>query len=147
MTTTSDSYCAVKADTTHRCLAKVIDLIIAMALWKVLPTPIGFFAATVYLLIGDGMPPRGQSLGKRLIGLRVVITPSQIDPPACAWKQSMIRNIPFVLCCFSTVLGFLGMLIFIVGIVLIAFETYFIFSDDQGIRLGDIFANTKVLDA
>lgn len=149
--TTNDSQAnktvsTVKADYTHRLLAKFIDFLIAVTLSRILPYYVGPLAAATYFLIADGLPPRGQSLGKRLIGLRVVVKPNVADPAPCSWKQSMLRNLPFALCCFGTVFGFLGLLIFIAGLILIAFETYFVFSDDQGIRVGDIFANTKVLD-
>lgn len=136
----------VHADRTHRALAKFIDVIVAMALWRLFPAPVGFFAAATYILIADGIPPRGQSLGKKFIGLKVVVLARTEIIGVGRWKHSMVRNLPFVLTFFATGLGFIGVLVFVVGLVLIAFETYFVFTDAQGIRLGDIFANTKVLD-
>lgn len=138
--------CDIKADHTNRFLAKFIDFLIAAAVWQILPSQIGFLASVTYILIADGMPPRGQSFGKRFIGLYVVYNPSGDAPHPCDWKHSIIRNLPFVLFCLASVFGFLGVLFFVVGLVLIAFEAYFVYSDDQGIRLGDIFANTKVLN-
>ena len=137
---------SIKADHTNRFIAKFIDFLIAVTIWQVLPSPVGFLASLTYVLLADGFPPLGQSLGKRIIGLYVVFSPGSDTPHPCDWKHSIIRNVPFALFCLGTVLGFLGMLFFVVGAVLIGFEAYFIYSDDQGIRLGDIFANTKVLN-
>ncbi len=137
-------YCPIKADLFNRVLAKFIDFLIASVL-LFLPMPIGFFAALTYLLIADGIPPKGQSIGKKLIGLKVVINPVSENPRVCNWRHSVIRNLPFVFLGFG-VFGLLGFLIFFIGLVVIGFESYFVFADDQGVRLGDIFANTKVLD-
>jgi UMF1 family MFS transporter len=38
-------------------------------------------------------------------------------------------------------------LLFVVGVPIIAFEAYMVWSDRLGIRIGDIFADTQVVDA
>jgi len=53
-----------------RTVAKILDFIIIAAAVEVIPKA-GFFAGIAYLLIGDGFFD-GRSLGKKLIGLRVV---------------------------------------------------------------------------
>ena len=44
-----------------------------------------------------------------------------------------------------TLVGWL--LPFVVGLPIIAFEAYMVWSDRLGIRIGDIFADTQVVDA
>jgi uncharacterized RDD family membrane protein YckC len=132
-----------RADRIHRVLARFIDILIASALWRILQNPVGIVAAATYLLIADGLPPNGQSLGKRLIGLKVVVQPGSAK---CAWRQSMVRNIPFALLMVASALGYFGFLVGLAALLVIGFECYFVFTDPQGLRLGDVFANTKVLD-
>ena len=141
-----DNYCPVKVDLVHRLLAKFIDFLIFSALLVILPSFVGFLAGVTYILIADGLN-HGQSLGKKWIGVKVVANPAHQEPKPCDFKKSITRNLPFAFIAFLNVFHFLGFLIFLVGLVFVVFETYFIFTDDQGVRLGDIFANTKVLDA
>ncbi len=53
-----------------RAIAKTLDFIIIAAAAEVIPKA-GFFAGLAYLLIGDGLFD-GRSVGKKIIGLRVV---------------------------------------------------------------------------
>ena len=60
-----------KAGFLNRVIARTIDFIIVVALYEIIPT-IGFFAGMIYLLISDGLF-QGRSIGKKLIGLKVII--------------------------------------------------------------------------
>ena len=60
---------AVKANTLNRCIAKFIDILIALLLAR-LPGYIGFCAGLLYIGIADGVMG-GRSVGKKIAGLRV----------------------------------------------------------------------------
>jgi len=56
-----------------RLIGKAIDLVITLALAKLPLYPAGPLAAFLYILICDGFKD-GRSIGKRVVGLRVVNT-------------------------------------------------------------------------
>ncbi|MBI4745079.1 MAG: hypothetical protein HY786_00675 [Deltaproteobacteria bacterium] len=60
-----------KADLLNRFLAKFIDFLIIGALGTAIKAPVGSMAALTYALIADGFFD-GRSLGKKLIGLKVI---------------------------------------------------------------------------
>lgn len=133
-----------KANLLNRFLAKFIDFLIIGVLATIVKAPIGSLAALTYSMISDGFFD-GRSLGKKLIGLRVVNLKTGLP---CSFKDSMLRNIPIGLTVLFAVIPILGwILLFTVGLVMILFESYLIYSDDGGIRIGDIFADTQVVDA
>ncbi|HLG19159.1 MAG TPA: RDD family protein [Bdellovibrionota bacterium] len=131
-----------KADNLHRALAKGIDFLIVGTLCTI-PSFVGIVAGAMYILISDGFF-RGQSVGKKLIGLRVVVT--QGEPKRCSFQDSMIRNLPYGVAIFLGSFPFGWFLFFTVGLFVVAVEAYFVYADDQGVRLGDIFADTQVID-
>ncbi|MEZ4818729.1 MAG: RDD family protein [Bdellovibrionota bacterium] len=97
-----------------------------------------------YLLAADGFF-QGQSLGKRIVGLHVrYISSMQGQYTACPYSQSAIRNMPFALTLFLSTLPILGKLFILLGLIFIGIEIYFMYSDDEGIRIGDIYAKTRV---
>ena len=125
----------------NRLIGKAIDLVIVMALASI---PLGYagpLAALLYLLISDGLKG-GRSLGKRVVGLRVVNTATG---KAADFKDSIIRNAPvavFVLFSFVPFVGvFLGI---VIGIPILAIELYLMTRLDQQARLGDTMADTRV---
>lgn len=133
-----------KANLLNRFLAKFIDFLIVGALAVVLKAPIGSLAALTYSFIADGFFD-GRSLGKKLIGLRVV---NLKTGKPCNYKDSIFRNIPIGITVMFALIPILGwILLFTVGLVMILFESYLIYSDVGGIRIGDIFADTQVVDA
>src|SRR4030042_1424814 len=73
-----------------RTVAKILDFIIIAAAIEVIPKA-GFFAGIAYLLIGDGLFD-GRSLGKKLIGLRVVSADTNTP---CTFRDSILRNSTF----------------------------------------------------
>ncbi len=134
-----------KADLLHRGIAKVIDFLIMGALCTI-PTIVGVVAGAVYILISDGLY-KGQSLGKKLIGLKVVVRDPQGECSRSCWfKDSIIRNLLFGITLFLSSIPLLGILFFLLGIVVVVVEAYFVYADDHGIRVGDIFAGTQVVD-
>jgi uncharacterized RDD family membrane protein YckC len=131
-----------KADLTLRALARLVDLAIGVSLAYAAPTA-GPILATLYLLVADGLM-NGQSIGKRLFGVRVVVIPRRA--PA-GYHESMLRNAPFALVAvFGSVLILHPALVF-AGLPIVVFEAWMIYTDRLGIRIGDIFADTQVVDA
>ncbi|MFC4314487.1 RDD family protein [Steroidobacter flavus] len=49
----------------------------------------GLFVSVVYLLLADGLP-RGQSVGKRLLGIAVI---DQVTRHPCTYTKSVVRNV------------------------------------------------------
>jgi len=128
-----------------RFVARLIDVVIALAmylLFKALWLPLGIFAACTYVGLQDGLGV-GQSVGKRLLGLRVI--DDQRGLPA-TMRHSFFRNLPFVLAIplLGSPLSWLFLLFLIGPIILL--ETYLIVALDSGIRVGDVLANTLVVE-
>lgn len=131
-----------KADLTLRGLARLVDLTIAFALAHTSPQ-LGPLLAAAYLLVADGLVA-GQSFGKRLFGVRAIVVPSRA--PA-GYQESLLRNAPFALVAIFYAVPVLWPLLFVAGMPIVAFEAYMILTDRHGIRIGDIFADTQVVDA
>jgi uncharacterized RDD family membrane protein YckC len=133
----------------NRFMARTIDLIIVVALYEIIPS-IGYFAALIYLLIADGLF-EGRSVGKKLIGLKVVLQNDTEIIRDCGYKESIFRNFPFavglILCGIFGGIPLIGWLIsfIIIGIIL-AFESLVIIGSNNGKRLGDEIANTQVVE-
>ena len=105
----------------------------------------GPISAALYILISDGLSG-GHSIGKRLVGLRVV--EAEDERTLCDLKNSIIRNSIFAaLIAFylaMRLLPYFGMVLAsLAWIALIAVEMLLIYNDGQ--RLGDRMAGTKVL--
>ena len=96
-------------------------------------------AGLAYILIADGFS-EGRSVGKRLIGLQTVIPRSQ---KVSGFKESIIRNLPLALAYLLFSIPYIGWL---AALAILALESLLIIGNDQGLRLGDDFARTQVLD-
>ncbi len=136
-----------KAGLLNRWIAKCVDLLIAAALTE-LPFAVGFYAGVTYLLIADGLW-RGRSVGKRLIGLRVIILP-EARPEArgssggCGFRESILRNAPLAVAYgLSATLPYVG---WVVGLVAVVVEALLMIGNDRGQRLGDELAGTQVVE-
>lgn len=130
----------------NRLWAKVLDFAIV---------EIGVFLATLLFVHAYWIVPwllwaamdrmgRGQSPGKWLLGLHTVEGTVGRKPN---FFQCFARNIPCIL--LSMGLGCSGFLQWIfmgIGLAWCALETYFIFNLRSGVRVGDIFGNTRVFD-
>lgn len=137
-----------KAGQLDRVIAKTIDFIIVGALLEVIPTA-GYFAGLVYLLISDGVND-GRSLGKWLIGLKVVIGGTN-PPVACGLKQSILRNLLFgaayLIFGILRVIPLIGWILSVaVFAVAVFFEWIIMFGSQDGGRFGDEIAKTIVIE-
>ncbi len=131
-----------KADLTLRGLARLADFALAFVLARTAPQ-IGPILAAFYLLVADGLM-HGQSVGKRIFGVRTVMVPRR--RPA-GYHESALRNAPFALVAVFWAVPLLWPVLFVAGLPIVGFEAYMIFTDRLGIRIGDIFADTQVVDA
>ena len=122
-----------------RTIAKILDFIIIAAAAEIVPKA-GFFAGLAYLLIGDGLF-EGRSLGKKLIGLRVVSADTNTP---CTFRDSILRNstlgIGFF---FYKVLWFGWIFIVLISV----FELIILIGSKDGMRFGDEIAKTIVIES
>lgn len=131
-----------KAGLLARGVGRAADLIVSLA-FAVLFHEVGVLAGLLYLLVADALW-HGQSVGKKIAGTRAVHVP---DRAPAGLKESMLRNLPFALAFLFYSVPLIGwLLFFVVGLPVIAFEGYMVYSDALGIRIGDIFADTQVID-
>ncbi len=126
-----------KSDVLHRCLAKAIDFLIVAILYQ-LPFSGSRYGAVFYLLISDGFR-EGQSVGKRLLGLRMVCE----GGPTRLFRASILRNLSFAI-------GLVLMAVPIVGrffmLLIICTEGCIVLGNPKGIRIGDRLAQSQVMD-
>ncbi len=144
-TSGADAQESMKADILERFLAKLIDFLIVGALF-VFPTLVGPLAGLTYLLISDGLKG-GQSVGKRIIGLKVR---SAVDYLPCDFRKSIIRNGDFgAMLLWYMLIGWIPcagkLLTALVWIAVVAIEILLIYTDDAGSRFGDRIAGTTVV--
>lgn len=127
-----------RADLTTRAVAGFVDLLIILALVR-LPDVIGLLAGAGYLLARDGLFER-QSVGKRLVGLRVV----SCDPPAApvSYRESIIRNTTLAAALLLFSIPWAG---WVLGPLALAIEGLVALGDERGMRVGDIVARTLVV--
>lgn len=121
-----------------RTAAKILDLILIAAVIEVIPRA-GFIAGLAYLLLGDGLFD-GRSLGKKVIGLKVVSI-STFEP--CTFRASLLRNSTLGL---GYLLGLIPWIGWIVFPVIAAIEFILILGNTEGRRLGDEIAGTIVIE-
>ncbi|MCL5421096.1 MAG: RDD family protein [Nitrospirae bacterium] len=121
-----------------RIFAKVLDFILIAAAAEMVPRA-GFYAGLLYLLISDGLFD-GRSIGKLLIGLRVVSITSH-EP--CSMKESIVRNAPLGAGLLLYKLPWIGW-IFILLVSLVEF--LILLGSKNGMRLGDELAKTTVVE-
>lgn len=121
-----------------RTFAKVLDFILIAAAAEVVPKA-GFYAGLLYLLISDGLFD-GRSVGKLLIGLRVV---SVTGGEPCSMKESIVRNAPLGAGLLLYKLPWVGW-IFIILVSVVEF--LLLLGSKEGMRLGDELAKTTVIE-
>ena len=136
-----------KVSVLNRVIAKVIDFTVLIALAALLPYPLGPFTGFLYSLLADGLnfgPLRGQSLGKKVMGLQVVHVGTQC--PATL-RESALRNAPVGVATFFALIPVWGWLILaLIGVPLMAMEVYLMLSVETGHRLGDVMGDTEVIE-
>ena len=129
-----------KADLLARLIARIIDMLIFAALSNL--GGIGLIAGFLYLLVADGLM-NGRSLGKKIIGLKVVQDPG-LD--AAGYRDSIIRNAPMALLALFAVIPVIGWVFLLtVGVIIIGISLYLVLTDEMGRRAGDIIARTLVV--
>ena len=112
-----------------RLIAWIIDGVIALGLINLFG-PLGWPAAAVYWLLRDGLFD-GQSIGMRVMGLKVIIQPTKIR---CTFLQAAIRNVLWV--------------IPIVQLITAVGALYYLRADkNHGRHWGDRLADTVVVKA
>ncbi len=129
-----------KAELTTRAVAGFIDLLLVIGMAR-LPDVMGFLAVTGYILIRDGLFAR-QSVGKKVIGLRVALT----DDPgkAVSFRESIIRNIPLAVAYLLFLVPYAG---WILGPLALGVEALTAMGDERGMRIGDLLARTYTVQA
>lgn len=124
-----------------RILAKIIDMFLVLIL-SMLFYPFGLLLAIFYIAMADSLHD-GQSVGKRIIGFAVI---SLEDGTPCSVKQSVIRNLPFLIPMAFALIPFWGWIFSsLLAIPLLLLEMYLLFKLDTGYRLGDVMADTSVI--
>jgi uncharacterized RDD family membrane protein YckC len=129
----------------NRCAAKSIDVIIVIAVFLLgqrIWSPLGIALSALVGGFSDALGD-GQSIGKRIIGLRVI---EDYTGMPCGFGASLVRNaaVPMTVLFASFELFWILLLIIIVPVVVLEF--YLIFSIETGVRLGDVLANTLVTE-
>ncbi|MBI3554638.1 MAG: RDD family protein [Deltaproteobacteria bacterium] len=133
-----------KVSVLTRCIAKGIDLCVIILPAVILPYPVGVLLGFMYTLVHDGVH-KGQSLGKWLFQLKVMNL--KTDEP-CTLRESVIRNAPLGVATFFAIIPLWGWVILILlGIPLVALEVYLMLTLANGGRLGDVMADTCVVEA
>lgn len=131
-----------KASLLLRAGARLVDVAIAWALyWST--GPAGVVMALLYTLFADGML-QGQSPGKKIFGVKVVYVPTR---SGARHRDSVLRNSPFGLIIILSMMPELGGRAFFAGLAVIgSIEALQCLRDREGIRLGDLWAQTQVID-
>ncbi len=123
-----------------RIFAKMIDIVIFFTL-SLFAAPFGIMIGFFYLGICDSLYD-GQSFGKRFVGFAVV---SLEDNSPCSIKQSIIRNLPFLIPLLLFYVPVVGWLMGIFcNFVFATLELYCLYNQKSHRRVGDILANTCV---
>ena len=110
-----------------RILAWLIDFLIVMAFALLFQRP-GWLAGGAYMLLRDAMFNNGQSIGKRLMRLQVVVGPDRLR---CRVPNSVIRNLLWVIPLVNVVAALAGL--------------YYLSSDRAGRHWGDRLADSRVV--
>jgi len=129
----------------NRILAKAIDILVVIAIYflaSVIWRPFGVLGAAAYCAFQDSMG-RGQSVGKRIIGLRVIDDSTGIS---CSFQDSFLRNFPFVLAVTFASIPMLWVFFILICLPTIGFEVYLLLTLNSGVRLGDVLGNTLVIE-
>ncbi len=103
---------------------------------------LGIILATLLCSFQDSFGV-GQSIGKKIIGLRVI---DDVSGASCSLENSFFRNLPFALILFFSGFPVLWGLSLILVVPTILLEIYLVYSLDTGVRVGDIMGNTLVTE-
>ena len=112
----------------ERLIAWAIDGVLVMGLLNLFG-PMRWLAGAAYVLLRDGLFD-GQSVGKRIMRLRVVVQPGQ---RRATFRASIVRNILWVIPLIDVVMAITGI--------------YYLVKDPRGRHWGDRLADTEVVPA
>ncbi len=127
-----------KANLLLRVIAKTLDILIIAAVSELIPR-VGYIGGVVYLLISDGLFD-GKSLGKKIIKLKVI---SVSSGKSSSFRDSIIRNTTIVVALLLYKIPLIG---WILSLAILTLEFLLMLGNKEGMRLGDILANTKVIN-
>ncbi len=127
-----------KASLLLRVIAKLIDFILIAIAVKIIPQ-IGLIAGIVYILISDGLF-EGRSIGKKVLKLKTI---SLNTGNAATFRDSIIRNSTIAAAILVSGIPLLGWLFVL---IICTLEFLLMLGNKQGMRLGDDFANTYVIE-
>jgi len=137
-----------KAEVFPRILAFMIDSLIA---WVPVFIPfLGAIFGSLYLLFKDGLMYqitkkdewKNKSIGKKLINIEIISLDEQVIDLSISAK----RNLPLTIGNFIAIIPVIGWVIGpILALVLALVELIIFLTDEDGRRLGDKWANTKVI--
>lgn len=132
-----------RCSTLLRVLARIGDLGLAYGL-SLAAGRAGLVVALLYLLLADGIF-RGQSVGKRIFGVKAVYLPSRTD---ARFRDSTLRNAPLALVVLLKMMPEpFGLRAALAGLLVIGgVEAWKAWRDPLGRRLGDVWAQTQVVD-
>ena len=141
-----------KADPVKRIIAFVIDAVASMIVGFI--PFVGGIIGALYMLLRDALPIEAleyKSIGKKLLKLSVVNIEdptSKIDYAASAKRNWMFALGPMMMFfLYIPILGWIiDILIVIAVFILIIIEIIKILSDEKGVRLGDKWAGTMVIE-
>lgn len=132
-----------KLDLRVRLVARLMDAAIATAFIVLLRGPAGALLATLFLLLADALF-QGQSPGKKCLGLKVVQLSTR---QGAGIKASARRNAILAICPLFTAIPAAGFWIApLAALCLSGAEFFFARVHPLGMRLGDGWAGTQVID-
>ncbi|MEN9797588.1 MAG: hypothetical protein RL653_1284 [Pseudomonadota bacterium] len=132
-----------KASLWLRAGARLVDVAVARGIYY-LGGPAGGVLAILYLTVADAMF-QGQSPGKKIFGVKAMHVPTR---SAVRNRDSVLRNAPFALVVLLRMMPApLGEGAFLAGLVVIGgAEAFRAVRDPLGLRFGDAWAQTQVVD-
>ncbi|MBS1964126.1 MAG: RDD family protein [Bdellovibrionales bacterium] len=144
-----------RANPVRRVGAKFIDLAVILGVAAIF-YPVGPLLGFLYSLFADALPVRGfsgQSLGKKLLKLRAVsLKPGHSKvgadgAPALTYRDSLFRNAPVGVATFFALIPIWGWAILaLIGFPMMIVEIYLLVRAPRGQRLGDVMADTEVVE-
>jgi len=139
------------ASVQKRIFAKLIDGMIVLFLGLAWFGGPGSILGFLYSITADGLPIKslkGQSIGKKLMGLRVLSGSQKKVTRMSRLKTSIVRNAPVGLVTFLMIIPFWGwILALLLGIPLALIEISLMVRAERRQRLGDVMAESVVVGA
>ena len=145
-----------RANPVRRVGAKFIDLAVVMLAAGVVVYPLGPLVGFLYSILADALPFKGfsgQSLGKKIMKLRAVSIRAgggkigSDGERALRYRDSIFRNAPVGVATFFALIPIWGWAILaLIGFPLMIVEIYLLVRAPRGQRLGDVMADTEVVE-